>query len=334
MSATLAAPYRGFAVTYSHAEKPNDHDLMTYDEAHSQPRDRLLSGLSYHSQDANASHFGHMQAVLPPLPEPHPTGHHEVHPTLASGHQLLHPHPYNYDISYPSESRKRSRSGSDGGHHHQIDRNMVPPQPTHLMPLDGPGSAPEGDMLFPIQTDHSASHVSSAHSYASPMSLSLPLPVPLPILQQHHHHRLPAQANLRDRPNVQGPPCMVGQPGMPPPAPRPSGPKLKFTPREDSLLVELKEDKNLAWRQVADFFPGRTSGTLQVRYCTKLKAKDVVWTDEMVERLQHAMKAYQVDRWRIIASKVGNGYTPLACKKRARQFPPEPEEEEDEYEDD
>jgi hypothetical protein len=75
---------------------------------------------------------------------------------------------------------------------------------------------------------------------------------------------------------------MVGQPGMPPPAPRPKGPKLKFTPKEDSLLVELKEDKNLSWRQVSDFFPGRTSGTLQVRYCTKLKAKDVVWTDEMV----------------------------------------------------
>lgn len=69
---------------------------------------------------------------------------------------------------------------------------------------------------------------------------------------------------------------------MPDPAPRPRGPKLKFSPDEDSLLVELKENKNLTWKQIADFFPGRTSGTLQVRYCTKLKAKDVVWTDEMV----------------------------------------------------
>lgn len=48
------------------------------------------------------------------------------------------------------------------------------------------------------------------------------------------------------------------------------------------MLVELKENKNLTWKQIADFFPGRTSGTLQVRYCTKLKAKDVTWTDEMV----------------------------------------------------
>jgi len=69
---------------------------------------------------------------------------------------------------------------------------------------------------------------------------------------------------------------------MPPPAPRPRGPKLKFTPEDDQLLVDLKEKKSLTWKQIADFFPGRSSGTLQVRYCTKLKAKTTVWTDEMV----------------------------------------------------
>lgn len=69
---------------------------------------------------------------------------------------------------------------------------------------------------------------------------------------------------------------------MPAPAPRPKGPKLKFTAEDDALLVELKETKNLTWKQIADFFPGRSSGTLQVRYCTKLKAKTTVWTDEMV----------------------------------------------------
>lgn len=75
---------------------------------------------------------------------------------------------------------------------------------------------------------------------------------------------------------------MVGQPGMPAPAVRPKGPKLKFTPEDDALLVALKETKDLTWKQIADFFPGRSSGTLQVRYCTKLKAKTTVWTDEMV----------------------------------------------------
>ncbi len=69
---------------------------------------------------------------------------------------------------------------------------------------------------------------------------------------------------------------------MPPPAQRPRGPKLKFTPEDDQLLVDLKEKKNLTWKQIADFFPGRSSGTLQVRYCTKLKAKTTVWTDDMV----------------------------------------------------
>jgi hypothetical protein len=69
---------------------------------------------------------------------------------------------------------------------------------------------------------------------------------------------------------------------MPLPAPRPKGPKLKFTPEDDQLLIKLKENHNLTWKQISDFFPGRSSGTLQVRYCTKLKAKSTKWTDETV----------------------------------------------------
>lgn len=72
---------------------------------------------------------------------------------------------------------------------------------------------------------------------------------------------------------------------MPEPAPRPRGPKLKFSPEDDQLLVDLKENKNLTWKQIAEFFPGRSSGTLQVRYCTKLKAKTTVWTDDTVSFL-------------------------------------------------
>jgi hypothetical protein len=77
-------------------------------------------------------------------------------------------------------------------------------------------------------------------------------------------------------------PTMVGQDGMPPPALRPRGPKIKFTSEDDQLLVDLKEQKNLTWKQIAEFFTGRSSGTLQVRYCTKLKAKATIWTDDMV----------------------------------------------------
>ncbi len=84
---------------------------------------------------------------------------------------------------------------------------------------------------------------------------------------------------------------MVGQEGMPMPAPRPRGPKLKFTAEDDQLLILLKEQKNLTWKQIADFFPGRSSGTLQVRYCTKLKAKTTLWTDDMV-RSSNALLLY------------------------------------------
>lgn len=108
------------------------------------------------------------------------------------------------------------------------------------------------------------------------------------LIQQHHHHQLPESSRPRkisgsgesdDNSNV---PSVVGQPGMPPPAPRPRGPKLKFTPEDDALLVELKENKALSWKQIAEFFPGRSSGTLQVRYCTRLKAKETLWTDDTV----------------------------------------------------
>jgi hypothetical protein len=107
----------------------------------------------------------------------------------------------------------------------------------------------------------------------------------------HHHHRLPdtgppSKMMRRDGDGGGGgAPSVVGQAGMPPPAPRPRGPKLKFTPEDDQLLIDLKENKSLTWKQIADFFPGRSSGTLQVRYCTKLKAKTTQWTDETVSHL-------------------------------------------------
>ncbi|KAI7314484.1 hypothetical protein KC315_g11344, partial [Hortaea werneckii] len=66
---------------------------------------------------------------------------------------------------------------------------------------------------------------------------------------------------------------VVGQPGMPSPAARPKGPKLKFTAEDDALLLELRETKNLTWRQIAEFFPGRASGLPQLRYGNLLKAR-------------------------------------------------------------
>ncbi|KAH8651738.1 hypothetical protein BGZ61DRAFT_229970, partial [Ilyonectria robusta] len=66
---------------------------------------------------------------------------------------------------------------------------------------------------------------------------------------------------------------------------RGEGAKAKFTPEEDSFLLELKEGENgqlsqqLTWseihRRFNARFPGRRSyGSLQVHYCTKLKGRE------------------------------------------------------------
>ncbi|KAK3110098.1 hypothetical protein LTR53_015961, partial [Teratosphaeriaceae sp. CCFEE 6253] len=56
---------------------------------------------------------------------------------------------------------------------------------------------------------------------------------------------------------------MVGQEGMPAPASKPKDPKLDSTAEDDALPVELRETKNLTWKQISNFFPGRSLGTLQ-----------------------------------------------------------------------
>ncbi|KAK4891835.1 hypothetical protein LTR49_028638, partial [Elasticomyces elasticus] len=113
---------------------------------------------------------------------------------------------------------------------------------------------------------------------------------------------------------------MAVQEGMPAPAPKPKGTKIKFTAEDDALLVELKKTRNLTWKQISNFFPGRSPGTLQVRYCTKLKAKTTAWTDDMIEKLHTAMDEYEDDRWRIISGKVGNGFSAAACRKKAAKL--------------
>jgi len=44
------------------------------------------------------------------------------------------------------------------------------------------------------------------------------------------------------------------------------------------------------------------------------------------------MQEYENDRWRIIASKVGSGFSPVACRDKAQEIEAiEAEEEEDEH---
>ncbi|KAL2004259.1 hypothetical protein VTN02DRAFT_4774 [Thermoascus thermophilus] len=254
------------------------------------------------------AHNVHQPALL----TPHPLG-----PSHLSSHYA--PTPLQVPFS-AQRSRKRRRTDNDGDGN-EDDRSLGLRLP--MLPTEG----------HPEDT-HSLGLLLSGHSGSSSHprpSIHAFVPPPRPLLQQrHHHHRLPAHStshapqrhgpDMTSPPLPSGPPSVVGQAGMPDPAPRPRGPKLKFTPEEDALLVELKEKKNLTWKQIADFFPGRTSGTLQVRYCTKLKAKDTVWTDEMVQRLRNAIQSYENDRWRVIAAKVGNGFTPAACREKAAEL--------------
>lgn len=47
----------------------------------------------------------------------------------------------------------------------------------------------------------------------------------------------------------------------------------EFSADEDELLISLKENDGLSWSEIAKHFPGRTKGSLQVRYSTKLKTR-------------------------------------------------------------
>ena len=42
------------------------------------------------------------------------------------------------------------------------------------------------------------------------------------------------------------------------------------------MLQKLKETKDLSWEKIAEYFPNRSPGTLQVHYYTKLKARELV----------------------------------------------------------
>ncbi|KAJ5698871.1 hypothetical protein N7462_000876 [Penicillium macrosclerotiorum] len=322
MSVTLADPYRGFAINYSNAGKTDDQDLLSFD---TRPK---LTGLPFPPDTTHppyeSPHSQVTAASLLPHPAPQAHSHHESSSAYLSGQQMIPRHlpSYVYDLA-SEESRKRRRSiehevDHDRAMDRSIDRHIRLRESLPTLSMDGQVSGSEPtDMLFSVHHDSLTSLPPTNHGYGT--TISLPLP-------QQHHHRLPS--HYTDHRGLEslsptypgGPPTVVGQPGMPEPAPRPRGPKLKFTPEEDALLVELKEDKNLTWKQIADFFPGRTSGTLQVRYCTKLKAKDVIWTDEMTQRLVRAVNDYENDRWRIVAAKVGNGFTPAACREQATQY--------------
>jgi hypothetical protein len=48
----------------------------------------------------------------------------------------------------------------------------------------------------------------------------------------------------------------------------------RFTEEEDARLVNLKERRGWSWEDIQRSFPGRSTGSLQVRYSTKLKERN------------------------------------------------------------
>jgi hypothetical protein len=48
----------------------------------------------------------------------------------------------------------------------------------------------------------------------------------------------------------------------------------RFTEEEDAKLVDLKERGGWSWEDIQRSFPGRSTGSLQVRYSTKLKERN------------------------------------------------------------
>ncbi|KAK3701563.1 hypothetical protein LTR37_015417 [Vermiconidia calcicola] len=51
---------------------------------------------------------------------------------------------------------------------------------------------------------------------------------------------------------------------------------IPYTPEEDALLIKLKEVDGLTWQDIVPHFKGRTYGSIQVRYSTKLKHRSKI----------------------------------------------------------
>ncbi|KAK4138147.1 hypothetical protein BT67DRAFT_446320 [Trichocladium antarcticum] len=240
-----------------------------YDAHHHRASLHHAGPLALHKLPSHQSHYGvsqHYTTAHHPYPVLTGPAHLAGHP---SARHMGHPGPPHYgavpsphDVVAPMYSSLTPTHGSTMG--------MKRPRPDdlHLLAPDMPALDQSG-----LESMH---QIPLCAACAAPVVSEPPT---------HHHHRLPdtsppAKTMRGDEGSLGGALSMVGQAGMPLPAPRPRGPKLKFTPEDDQLLIDLKENRKLTWKQIADFFPGRSSGTLQVRYCTKLKAKTTQWTSE------------------------------------------------------
>lgn len=51
-------------------------------------------------------------------------------------------------------------------------------------------------------------------------------------------------------------------------------------------------------------------------------SSNMLWCPREIKvlRLRNAIQEYDQDRWRLIAAKVGNGFTPAACREKAKEL--------------
>ncbi|KAI7309476.1 hypothetical protein KC340_g10737, partial [Hortaea werneckii] len=335
-SASLAGPYQQYSLGYG-GRGSGQHDTQQTPVT-STSYDQLLTQ-GFHPQDQQytqapqqTAQAYHNYAVTPMLPSqvsaPEPNYNTEQAPMLSSQMQrtmsMSQVSSSQYGTPYESPEMMRYQTATSASRKRSLPEDYYDYQRTQPVHANASNPNASAQPAVSMQSGYSQVHpsassyyLSSQHPYSQGEAQIYQPPV-------HHHHRLPnhpppsKSQRLSDAGEEHT--SVVGQPGMPSPAARPKGPKLKFTAEDDALLVELKETKNLTWKQIADFFPGRSSGTLQVRYCTKLKAKTTTWTDDMVQRLRTASAEYEVDRWRVISSKVGNGFSAAACKEKAMEL--------------
>lgn len=83
---------------------------------------------------------------------------------------------------------------------------------------------------------------------------------------------------------------------------------------EDKLLLQLKEDEQLPWKELITRFKTETNKThtvasLQMRY-KRLRDKHRVWEDVDVEALRKAHEYWETSKWDIISAKVNSSPNP------------------------
>ncbi|KAJ5384877.1 hypothetical protein N7517_002788 [Penicillium concentricum] len=303
MSAPPEGPYRGSMVNYSPHDSGKDanrDDIISYGAPPLLVQDR--SGFRY--SDTTQPTYGSPSTLITDHSLQRQPSHYDTH---------------EYRLSPIQGSRKRqfidNKPEASGGTDHNYGYRHI----LQNLPMGDPSASAGGstDLTYADHVGASSSHQASNQDY---LQSSLP--------QQHHHHRLPPQSLAAMDHGSEATGSYLPQidrshltrPGMPKPFPAPKAPKTRFSAKEDALLIKLKEEFKLSWKDIAWFFPGRTQETLQVRYCSKLKEKVVGWDDDWDLKLKTALGRYEDDKWEYVAKKLGTGIRPAACQRRAEEL--------------